>query len=93
VHEGQWFGSGNLVRGGGQGCPPAFTLSGVVSDNIFRGTSSLGGPASIRVRSNTKRVADLSLPGMTVRSTNGTFESFSLETAAGCIYAIRMFRQ
>ncbi len=94
IHEGQWFGSGNLVRGGGQGgCPPAFTLSGVVSDNIFRGTSSLGGSASIRVRSNTKRVADLSLPGMAVRSTNGTFEAFSLETTAGCIYAIRMFRQ
>jgi serine/threonine protein kinase len=94
VHEGRWFGSANLVREADRGrCAPAFTLNGVVKDNIFHGSSSLGGSASIRIRSRTKRVADLSLPGLTVRSTSGTFESFNLETTTGCIYTVRMFRQ
>jgi hypothetical protein len=94
VHEGRWFGSANLVRDGGQGrCASAFTLSGMVRDNTFNGTSSPGGATSIRIRSRTKRVTDISLPGTTVRSTNGTFDAFNFETSTGCVYAVRMFRQ
>ncbi|HKU99979.1 MAG TPA: hypothetical protein VJR58_32085, partial [Vineibacter sp.] len=94
VHEGRWFGSANLTRepGGGR-CAPVFTLNGMVRDNIFTGTSSVHGSASIRIRSRTKRVTDMSLPGITVKSTNGTFDAFTMETANGCIYAVRMFRQ
>ncbi|HEX2886080.1 MAG TPA: hypothetical protein VHP59_06555, partial [Vineibacter terrae] len=94
VHEGRWFGSANLLRESGQGrCAPVFTLTGMVRDNIFNGTSSLGGTAAIRIRSRTKRVTDIALPGVAVRSTNGTFDNFNFETATGCVYAVRMFRQ
>jgi hypothetical protein len=94
AHEGRWFGSGTLLRESNRGnCPAAFTVNGTVTNNIFRGSSSLGGGVTIRVRSETKRVADVSLPVGAVRSTNGTFESFSLETSNGCVYAMRMFRQ
>ncbi|TXL77523.1 hypothetical protein FHP25_08805 [Vineibacter terrae] len=94
VHEGRWFGSANLLRESGQGrCAPVFTLTGMVRDNIFNGTSSLGGSAAIRIRSRTKRVTDIALPGVAVRSTNGTFDNFNFETATGCVYAVRMFRQ
>lgn len=48
---------------------------------------------SFRIRSETKRIADVSIPGMNVRSSSGTFESFNFETSTGCIYAVRMFRQ
>jgi hypothetical protein len=92
VHEGRWFGSANLVRDGGR-CAPAFTINGVITNNIFNGTSSLGGGFSMRIRSETKRVTDMSVPGQTVRSTSGTFESFNFETATGCIYSVRMYRQ
>jgi len=94
VHEGRWFGSANLTREQGAGrCAPAFTLSGMVRDNIFTGSSSVHGSASIRIRSRTKRVTDMSLPGLTVKSTNGTFDAFTMETSTGCTYAVRMFRQ
>jgi hypothetical protein len=94
AHEGRWFGSANLVREANRGsCPPVFTVNGVVKDNIFNGSSSLGGRVTIRVRSETKRVADVSLPVGNVRSTSGTFEAFNVETTTGCIYTMRMFRQ
>lgn len=80
-----------LTRDGG-GCPQTFNVTGMVSDNIFTGTSPLG-PVRMRVRSNTKRVTDMSIPGMSVRQTSGTFESFTFETSSGCIYAVTMFRQ
>jgi len=93
VHEGRWFGSANLTRDQSGRCAPVFTLNGMVRDNIFTGTSSVHGSASIRIRSRTKRVTDMSLPGVAVKSTNGTFDSFAMETSTGCIYAVRMFRQ
>jgi hypothetical protein len=68
-------------------------LAGVVRENIFNGTANPGGGASFRIRSNTKRIADVSFPGLTVRTANGTFDSFSFETTNGCIYNVRMFRQ
>ena len=82
------------MRGGDRAnCPPTFTFNGVIRSNIFNGSSSLGGPVSIRIRSQTKRVADITLPVGPVRSTSGTFEAFNLETTTGCIYTMRMFRQ
>ncbi len=94
VHEGRWFGSANLMREQAAGrCAPVFTLNGMVQNNTFSGTSSAHGATSIRIRSRTKRVTDMSLPGFTVKSTNGTFDSFTFETSTGCIYAVRMFRQ
>lgn len=92
MHEGRWYGAARLDREGSGFCPQAFTVNGIVRDNIFNGTSSAGA-VTIRIRSVTKRVTDFSIPGMSVRSASGTFDNFNFETSGGCIYSVRMFRQ
>lgn len=93
MHEGRWFGSARLTRNGAGSCPQTFHVQGQVSYNIFNGTSSLGGSVHIRIRSKSKRVADVSIGNMQVSSTQGDFDSFTFETADGCRYAVRMYRQ
>jgi hypothetical protein len=93
VHEGRWFGSARLTRDGAGHCPQSFDIRGQVRYNIFDGTSSAGGGVHIRIRSQTKRIADVTIGNMQVTSTQGQFDNFTFETAGGCRYAVRMFRQ